>query len=301
MIENARLTPGPGFSPLKSALYHGMRLLPFAVARKGVAAGLAWTVNLMHPSSRVDNVSPEVSEHIDSVAASLKRDGCVVLRPLLKSAQIVEILAFLEGKRVTGNGCTFPTSQVPAGVFRAGYSLSDLLTCPHILPLINNTEMLGIAEAYLGCRPTISGIGLHWSFPTDGQEVDVQCFHRDPDDWRFLKLFVYLTDVDEQSGPHEFVTGSHRSSGRVFSKPYSDEDVERLSGKDKTWKIIGSSGTTFIADTWGIHKGHVPLTSRRLLLQVQYSILPVIKFEYRAVKVPGAEHLDRYTNRLLVA
>jgi hypothetical protein len=129
----------------------------------------------------------------------------------------------------------------------------------------------------------------------------VQCFHRDPDDWRFFKLFVYLTDVDDHSGPHEFIAGSHRSSGRIFSKPYTEEEVERVYGQKRIIKIVGPKGTTFVADTWGVHRGQVPTTQPRLLLQVQYSILPILKYNYRPVPIPNAELFDRYTNRLLVA
>ena len=166
--------------------------------------------------------------------------------------------------------------------------------------MINNAAVLSIARAYLGCCPTISGIYLQWSFPARHQTADVQYFHRDPDDWRFLKLFVYLTDVDEESGPHEFVLGSHRSSGRIFSKPYAEEEVERVYGRDQIIKITGPKGTTFIEDTWGIHRGRVPLARPRLLLQVQYSVLPIMKLAYQPIAMPGANYIDRYVNRLLI-
>jgi hypothetical protein len=66
-------------------------------------------------------------------------------------------------------------------------------------------------------------------------------------------------------------------------------------------KIIGPKGTAFIADTWGVHKGHMPIARPRLLLQIQYSILPVMKFEYEPVRAPNAEQFNRYTNRLVLA
>jgi hypothetical protein len=114
-------------------------------------------------------------------------------------------------------------------------------------------------------------------------------------------LFVYLTDVDERSGPHEFIADSHRSSGRIFSKPYTAEEVQRLYGRERMIKILGPKGRTFIADTWGIHKGQVPVSKARLLLQIQYSILPIFKYDYRPIAVATAEPFDRYTNRLLIA
>ena len=300
MIETARLTPGPGFSPINSILYYGMRLLPYAWSRRSVASMAARCIDWLHPGSTV-NSNQDSRTPIPSILTALQQQGWVCLEPLLSPLQITEIQTFLAEKKVISGDRSFLASEAPDDVLWAGYSLIDILSCPHVISLMNNAEVLRIARAYLGCSPTISGIGLNWSFPSSGQVVDVQCFHRDPDDWRFFKLFVYLTDVDDHSGPHEFIAGSHRSSGRIFSKPYTEEEVERVYGQKRIIKIVGPKGTTFVADTWGVHRGQVPTTQPRLLLQVQYSILPILKYNYRPVPIPNAELFDRYTNRLLVA
>ena len=300
MIETARLTPGPGFSPINSILYYGMRLLPYAWSRRSVASMAARCIDWLHPGSTV-NSNQDSRTPIGSILTALQQQGWVCLEPLLSPLQITEIQTFLAEKKVISGDRSFLAIEAPDDVLWAGYSLIDILSCPHVISLMNNAEVLRIARAYLGCSPTISGIGLNWSFPSSGQVVDVQCFHRDPDDWRFFKLFVYLTDVDDHSGPHEFIAGSHRSSGRIFSKPYTVEEVHRLYGQERIIKIVGPKGTTFVADTWGVHRGQVPTTQPRLLLQVQYSILPILKYNYRPVPIPNAELFDRYTNRLLVA
>ncbi len=41
----------------------------------------------------------------------------------------------------------------------------------------------------------------------------MQYFHRDPDDFRFLTLFIYLTDVSPSAGPHQVIPGSHFLAG----------------------------------------------------------------------------------------
>ncbi len=53
-----------------------------------------------------------------------------------------------------------------------------------------------------------------WSFPTKtASEADLSRasfkFHFDLDDWRMLKFFFYLSDVDADAGPHVYVRGSH--------------------------------------------------------------------------------------------
>ena len=148
----------------------------------------------------------------------------------------------------------------------ASYPLATVLHCPHVLALANDPAVLRIATAYLGCKPTLSSVGLRWSFPGTGEAEDIQCFHRDPDDWRFLKLFVYLTDVDAGSGPHVFVAGSHRTAGRLRERLYTTEEIERRHGRESVRAIAGPCGTSFFADTYGIHRGAVPTTRPRLIL-----------------------------------
>jgi len=301
MIKTAKLSPRRGFRPVNAALYYGMRLVPYAGLRRPIAAMLARYIAARERiRSREGSVGAPAGRS-DPVLASLRENGCAWLPPLLSQSQIDDVLTFLEGKKIIGGGQSFLKTEVPDDVLRAGYSLVDLLVCPHVLSVMNNPGVLRLAREYLGCPPTISGIGLHWTFPSTRSAVDVQCFHRDPDDWRFLKLFIYLTDVDDESGPHGFVAGSHLTSGCILSRPYGDEQLRRRYGDQRMLKIIGPKGTDFIADTWGVHKGDMPIARPRLLLQIQYSILPVMKFEYEPVRAPNAEQFNRYTNRLVLA
>ncbi len=240
------------------------------------------------------------SEGTNALVAILTKSGSARLEPLLSQAQVADVLAFLECKKVIADGHSFRPTDAPEEVPLAEYSLHDVLSAPHLAPLMNDPTVLKIARAYLGCCPTISAVNLQWSFPATGKANDVQYFHRDPDDWRFLKLFIYLTEVNESTGPHEFVLGSHRSSGRVFSRPYSPEEIELTYGSENVAKIVGTEGTTFIEDTWGIHRGQAPIAGPRLLFQVQYSILPIMKFKYAPLPIPSLIGFDRYVNRLLI-
>jgi hypothetical protein len=42
----------------------------------------------------------------------------------------------------------------------------------------------------------------------------LQAFHRDSEDWRYLKILVYLSDVDDGAGPHVYLHGSHLTRRR---------------------------------------------------------------------------------------
>jgi hypothetical protein len=232
----------------------------------------------------------------------LRRHGIARLPELLPAAAISDMLAWLAPREVIGpGGLRGPLAALPVGTAMAAYALESVLDCPHVLGVMNHPAVIDIAETYLGCRPTISSVGLRWSLPTPARATDVQHFHRDTDDWRFLKLFIYLTEVDAAAGPHLYVTGSHATAGRLRARPYTQAEIEQRYGPAAIQPVTGPAGTSFIADTYGIHAGAVPEARPRLILQVQYSVLPIFAFAYAPVRLPSAPPIDGYRHRLLVA
>ena len=101
--------------------------------------------------------------------------------------------------------------------------------------------------------------------------------------------------------PSDAASVSGPTGGRLRGKAYSEEQVVARYGKQNVRTILGARGTTFVADTIGIHAGLPPQRAPRLLLQVQYSILPNFALQYRPVANAGHGGLDRYVNRLILA
>jgi hypothetical protein len=213
-----------------------------------------------------------------------------------------DVVAFFlnEEVAVPGGGCV-PGDARSAGLTMASYDLATVTACPWLMAAINRADILRLASAFLGCTPTLCSVGVRWSFP-DPKSPDVtQGFHRDPDDWRFLKVFVYLTDVDAESGPHVYVAGSHKTRISWRARTYPQEQLEARFGKQSMRAVLGAPGTTFVADTSGIHAGIPPQRAPRLLLQAQYSILPNFALYYRPVAGRDHQRLDSYVNRLILA
>jgi hypothetical protein len=125
----------------------------------------------------------------------------------------------------------------------------------------------------------------------------VQRFHRDSEPGS-IKALVYLTDVDDTSGPHAYVEGTHRERMPLRLRPYSDEHIQRKYGESIT--IKGAAGTGFLIDPRGIHKGIPPAKRPRLLLGIQYALLPCMLYEYSPIKCERAQHFDSYVNRLMI-
>lgn len=293
MIEYAPLRPGRGFSPARAFLYYIQRLVTPFWLRGAIAKLIAGIIALRHP--------PLETSHPDALREKLEKKGLAILPALVTSQWADSVRAHLEDKEVVAKGRTMTLDQVPPDVTIADYSLLTVMSCPLIVALINAPEVLSLASAYLGCCPTLSSVGLRWSFPSAAEASDVQRFHRDPDDWRFVKLLVYLTDVDENSGPHVYVQGSHRTDVELRARPHDLAQIEKTYGSDAVATVTGPRGTAFMADTAGIHMGRPPSDRPRLMLIAQYSLLPIFAFKYHPVGLDPRPSVDRYVNRLLIA
>ena len=299
-MEYMQLMPGRAFKPLHSLMYYTQRVVTPLRLRKAVVRSLAGYLRVRHGMPEHKHSADLAHE---KTLATLHADGHALLGALLTQAQLDDIHRYLADKLLAPHGRnlpTFPSDQPPAGMRMAEYSLADTLACPHLLALANSPGLVRLAAQYIGCKPTISAIGLRWSYPQAGSGRGLQGFHRDCDDWRFIKVFVYLTDVDEAAGPHIYVTGTHQEHCSVRLQPYSDEEIVSRYGEPRIASVTGPAGTGFAVDTRGIHKGLVPTQKPRLLLQIQYSLLPVYMYRYEAPQRTAPGQLDGYINRLFV-
>jgi len=295
MIPYARLMPGSGFQARRALFYYGQRLVTAPVARRALSLLIAAVVRAQQGST------PWPRDGMcETALADLEAEGVAVLPPLVPQVEIQRIADYFhENLVVTPDGKLLRVEEMPIGVSAADYSLETVLACPGLLALVNSPRILRIAADYLGCKPTISSLGVRWTFPRGGKAARFQRFHRDVDDWRFLKLFIYLSNVDAGSGPHAFVRGSHATAFGLIAKTYTQLEIERRFGGHKIATVTGPMGTAFMADTLGVHRGERPTTSPRLILQVQYSLLPVFAFLYRPIACEGLT-VDAYCNRLLL-
>jgi hypothetical protein len=297
MIGYAQLRPGRGFEFRRAVPYYLQRVVTWHRTRRSVSRCLAAAIRLRQGGRPKGTASP----YIGRTVAALERDGLAMLGDLIAPAAIEEMVTFFRGQEVVGpGGRLIPLSDLPPGTGMAAYPLESVVACPGLMKAINTPDILRIVSDYLGCKPTISSLGVRWSFPSAAHLAETQAFHRDPDDWRFVKLFIYLTDVDAGAGPHAYVVGSHDTPATLRARPYPRESLERRFGTESIRTITGPAGTTFMADTYGIHMGEPPQSRPRLILQVQYSILPIFAFEYRPIAASAGMLVDTYVNRLLI-
>ncbi len=171
----------------------------------------------------------------------------------------------------------------------ATYSCDDLLKNPIINSIITNEKIALVPYLYLGCMPTLSSVSCWWSFP--GKETaGAQNYHQDRGDFASLNLFVYLTDVDQHSGPHVYCRSTHTYKhlidalgdiGCVIQQDLFWDWWEQHRKTDKSVEfyfkpqvICGSAGTSFFEDTRGLHKGLSPIKHKRLCFELVWTLVP---------------------------
>jgi hypothetical protein len=157
---------------------------------------------------------------------------------------------------------------------KVGYfSVEDTLNCPHIFKIANDEKIINTLASYFQCPFKLDYINSWWSFKNPGSiDEKTQYFHRDLDNFNFIKMFLYLTDVDINKGAHQYVVGSHNKtynlqiSRSVINK--KDLNFDNL----EIFDFVGESGSALLADTFGLHRGATPINGDRLMIVFSYSV-----------------------------
>lgn len=115
--------------------------------------------------------------------------------------------------------------------------------------------------------------------PPGSPPTKSQQWHRDPEDIKLCKVFLYLTDVDEDAGPFTYVRGSHYGGKwyHRFHPPLpmrtrpSDEEVRRIIPIKDITPFTGRAGTVLFCDTRGLHYGGYATQKERLMFTAEFS------------------------------
>lgn len=241
----------------------------------------------------------------------LETDGITPLLPPISPEIIADLRGYFESvpchDPFRPQFGWFRPDSPPSPDSNMGYhSIDQILQAPHALELFNAPHVLETAELYLGCKPLLDNIGCWWSYggETFGARAaakGTQRHHRDLDSLRGFKIFFYLTDVDEDGGPHIFVKGSHRSARLSTGRALTDAEVAAAFGADSAVSMTGPAGSWFLGDTYGVHKGALPRRGRRLLLSAQYNINRTPHAPRRPVLTRTSHPVDPFINQIYVA
>jgi hypothetical protein len=130
---------------------------------------------------------------------------------------------------------------------------------------------------YFGILPILFGFDINRASSQEILDWSSHLYHLDPEDTSQIKVFIYLTDVDEKRGPF---TALPADLSRVVAKRFNyksqrlkDEDVYRAIGYGREKVCLGATGTTIFCDTNRcFHYGGRIENRERYVLTIYYSL-----------------------------
>ena len=148
------------------------------------------------------------------------------------------------------------------------------------VPLALDYAVLGTVNEYMQMFSYFFYLTLNVTTPvSEGSEaVQSQRWHGDPEDKKMCKVFMYLNDVDEGSGPFVYVSGT-QYGGRwhhLFRKQpprgflLKEGSIDELVPADDIKYYTGRAGTIIFCDTSGYHRGGYATEHERIMLTMGY-------------------------------
>lgn len=148
------------------------------------------------------------------------------------------------------------------------------------LSLSLSSEILGIVNSYDNMFRRLNSLHYAETLPVgDNEPIRSQRWHRDPQEKKQVKFFLYVNDVDEEAGPFMYVRGSQYGDpryGSLFPQhlPFGvyppDNVVERWVRTEDIVTALGSAGTVIFCDTSGLHRGGYARRRSRFMFTALY-------------------------------
>lgn len=217
---------------------------------------------------------------ITGLSSRIKEDGLATASFVVPDSTIEDINRELDSLPVVDrHGLEYASlSEVSTGDGRVVCRTRDVRKISAAMQLATDPVLIALAESYLGCQPVLENLSAMVSWPNaetdlDSLALNAQLFHYDKDRLRFLKVFVFLSDIDAENGPHAYVRKSHTTRPDALWQQRRFTDEELISEVEATHitEVCGPAGTILMADTMGLHKGVPVKSGTRRVLQIQYS------------------------------
>ncbi len=134
-------------------------------------------------------------------------------------------------------------------------------------------RILNIAENCIGLPLAYLGVSLRRSF-SNQMQVGTRLWHLDSEDYRVIRIIVYLNNVDQEGGAFEYIPRSHHLTYRSFRgiDSIADEHMQQVIPVSQWQACPGQAGTVIIANTGQtFHHGKIPVNQERLVLIYAYT------------------------------
>ena len=165
-------------------------------------------------------------------------------------------------------------TRTPSALALPPGEYGDFHEQPDVRALVFDANVLNVVRGFFGAEPELLECNLVVDGADDPTRVPIhpqRHFHFDFAGWQSLNLFVYLTEVEEDSGAHQVVIGTHRSRQvRDAVRPWVPDDEINARYSDRVRTIAGPAGTMFFENTEAFHR-RLMLKRRRVMLNVLFA------------------------------
>ena len=262
-------------------------------------------ISRLYPFKKRGSIESKLLGHlndkqVENIVKKLENDGFYVFPNLIPQTYINELTSFAE---------SMPCNLVPAQNHKTIFDSNNIKATKYGIDeqsiieqhvtqeIILDSGLIEIAGRYLNSEPINDLVSMWWStnFSSKASNEAAQMYHFDLDRIKFLKFFIYLTDVDTNTGPHMFVRGSHKLLPLGLQKDgrFTDEEISKEYSQKDIIEIIGKKGSLVAVDTRGLHKGKPLILNYRLIFQVEYAN-STFGMNYGKLKVNKTECLSSF-------
>jgi hypothetical protein len=163
-------------------------------------------------------------------------------------------------------------------------------------------RLLDVVNAYLGLWAKLTYCDQWYTVPVPegASRTASQNWHRDHADKHLVKVFVYLSDVDSDAGPFEYLPGSTGDGPYASLWPWApgedhyppmDEFQERIP-PSAIRTLTGPAGTMILCNTSGFHRGGFSKASPRILWRYNYTSPASLAISTRRFRVALSQLTD---------
>jgi hypothetical protein len=218
---------------------------------------------------------PQLDSTEEMVVRQLKQEGICITS--LDALDIPNSNMILESaQQITAE--LFQQSRSPSNSRKHTLmaSANQLMAHPEIFVWGLSERILKMVEAYLGLPVAYDGLSFYYSM-ANGREAGPRIWHRDKEDWRMIKVAVYLNDVDETGGPFQTIKPTANDwliKTLPKYKGLTHSELQPLLHQNfQDWLVscIGKAGTVIFSDTSRFyHRGKPPMAHNRSAIFFHY-------------------------------
>jgi len=228
---------------------------------------------------------PKLNDIQNRIVSDLKKDGIAIAHTdeLFPGKNILEKLQAYTGPLLK-------TAEAKTGKTFLEYLWEPIPILEAGNPFANaalDNRVVDIVNSYIGVYSRLVSLILNVTAPSEGQKArSSQRWHRDSDDKKICKMFIYVSDVSEENGPFIYLLGSQYGGKlrKLFPQwPPAGSVPERGAVEKKVAPedikvCLGKAGTVIFADTSGLHQGGYGPSGKRVMFTAAYYAGDMFKF-----------------------